>query len=200
MRPERRYNHRHTSLSNYYLDYVWKEGIPYGIKPINDDGAVTYKIAMDPYRKRIAVEKYESKQFRSVIYDSGLLDFRHLKPAEQTAWQKIILSENAETVKAAIYNQDDRLVVIENYLFENKVCRRCSSSSGHGVALSEQRMYYKSLGDAFDGVVLYDINQHPVMLKHYEIDETGEFTELLEELWDGKVIAEKLAELNGKPL
>lgn len=177
-------------MSKYYRDYVWKEGIPYGINAIDDDSGMAYKIAMDPYRKRIAIESYENKQFKAIIYDSGLLDFRHLKPAEQTAWQKVTLSECNDKVVAAIYNQDDRLIFIETYHFEGKFCRRSTSTSGHGIPLSEQKIFYQSLGDPFNGVILYDINYHPVMSKKYELDEQGEFSDLIEEIWDGKVVVE----------
>lgn len=179
-------------MSKYYRDYVWKEGIPYGINALNDDKGPAYKIAMDPYRKRIAIECYEEKQFKAVIYDSALLDFRHLKPAEQTAWQKVMLSESDEKVVSAIYNQDDRLVLIETYHFEGTFCRSCHTTSGHGIALSEQKIFYKNLGDPFNGVVLYDVNSHPVMFKHYENDDSGEFTELVEEVWDGNKILDRV--------
>jgi hypothetical protein len=179
-------------MSKYYRDYVWKEGIPYGINALDDTTGLAYKIAMDPYRKRIAIERYENKQFKGIIYDSGLLDFRHLKPAEQTAWQKVTLSEDNKKVTAAIYNQDDRLILIETYHFEDKFCRSCISTSGHGIVLSEQKIFYKSLGDHFNGVVLYDINEHPVTLKIYELDEQGEFSDLIEEIWDGKQIADRM--------
>lgn len=171
-------------MSIHYRDYVWKEGIPYGIGATNDCKGMTYKIAMDPYRKRIAIERYENNVFCSVVYDSALLDFRHLKPAEQTAWQKVILSENSEKIVAAIYNQDDRLALIETYSFEGKFCRKCVSTSSHGIVLSHQKIFYQVLGDAFNGVLLQDINQHPVMFKRYESDSEGEFTELIEEIWD----------------
>lgn len=173
-------------MSKYYRDYVWKEGIPYGIDAIDPSAPITYKIAMDPYRKRIAIEKNAKGDFESIIYDSALLDFRHLKPAEQTAWQKIILSENEQKVVAAIYNQDDRLILFETYVFEKKLCRSCLSTSGHGIPLSNQKMYYKTLGDSLNAVILFDINGHPVTYKCYEEEgDTGEFGELSEEVWDG---------------
>jgi ribosomal protein L40E len=176
-------------MSKYYRDYIWKEGIPYGIEAIESSEAIAYKIAMDPYRKRIAIEKYVSGNFACMIYDSAFLDFRHLKPAEQTAWQKIILAETEKETIAAIYNQDDRLILTENYHFENQLCRRCISRSGHGIAVCHQEMYYTSLGDPFNGVILFDTNAHPVVFKSYAIDEvSGEFGELIQEVWDGTQI------------
>jgi hypothetical protein len=183
-------------MSKYHRDYVWKEGIPYGIEAVEPTAAVAYKIAMDPYRKRIAIEKYAFGQFENIIYDSALLDFRHLKPAEQTAWQKVTLVDEDQRIVAAIYNQDDRLILIETYTFEKAFCRGCLSKSGHGIALSIQKMYYRTLGDAFDGVILFDVNEHPVMFKRYQIEKSsGEFGELIEELWDGGQIPTMMSPL-----
>lgn len=176
-------------MSKLYKDYIWKDGIPYGIQAIENCHSLCYKIPMDPYRKRIAIEKYDKGHFQSVIYDSGLFDFRHLNPSEQTAWQKTSLYESNEQAISAIYNQYDRLILIETYFFERGLCRSCRSSSGHGIFLSEQRILYECLGDTFNGVILLDANDHPVMSKRYKSDEiSGEFTELLEELWDGSLI------------
>lgn len=173
-------------MSKHYRDYIWKEGIPYGIEAINPSTPLTYKIPMDPYRKRITIEKYVDGHFESIVYDSAFLDFRHLKPAEQTAWQKVIVSENEQKVVAAIYNQDDRLILFETYSFEKKFCRSCLSTSGQGIPLSNQKMYYKALGDPLNAVILFDINAHPVTFKRYEEDgDSGEFGELVEEIWDG---------------
>lgn len=166
-----------------YKDYLWKEGIPYGTEPTEEEEG--YKIAMDPYRKRISIEKYSQGQFTSIIYDSALFDFRHLKQEAQTAWQKSIVKEDEREVVAMIRNQDDRLILIETYAFEGELCRRCVSHSPHGVLVSRQQLYYKALGDAFNGVILFDANQKPVMRKRYEIDpKSNEFTQLLEEEWN----------------
>lgn len=172
-------------MTKQYRDYVWKEGIPYGIDPVDQNAEVSYKIPMDPYRKRIAIEKYISAVFIATLYDSAFLDFRHLKPAEQTAWQKLIVEENSEQVISAIRNQDDRLILIETYRFENNYCRECHTKSPHGISISHQKMFYTALNDKFNGVVLFDNNDHPVMRKSYQCDEnTGEFTLLLKEEWD----------------
>jgi len=172
-------------MSKYYRDYVWKEGIPYGIDPLPENAEMSYKIAMDPYRKRISIEKYKKGNFSEIVYDSALLDFRHLKSAEQTAWQKVIYDEKPDQIISHIRNQDDRLVFIETYRFEKDFCKECFAKSPHNVPISHQKMYYTSLQDAFNGVVLFDNNNHPVMFKEYQVDEgTGEFTELLEEQWD----------------
>src|ERR1700722_17709087 len=103
-------------MSNFYHDYLWKNGIPYGLgtslEAISGDKEV-YKIAMDPYRKRSAIEKWHSGKFLQVIYDSALLDFRHLQPSEQTAWHKVNVHEDNDNVVSEIRNQDDRTILIE---------------------------------------------------------------------------------------
>lgn len=179
-------------MSKYYTDYVWKEGIPYGIA--GDDSLdkmpekFGYKIAMDPYRKRISIEKYENGLFHSVVYDSAFLDFRSLKPAEQAAWQKTVLTESPQTIKCIIRNQDDRVLFIEEYTFEKNLCRKCQVVSPHGITLSVQKIFYVLLSDSFNGVMLYDSNGHLVMFKKYQADATtGEFLELLEENWNTNI-------------
>ena len=173
-------------MSNFYHDYLWKNGIPYGLGAGQEEApAQAYKIAMDPYRKRIAVERWEVGKFVRVIYDSALLDFRHLQPSEQTAWQKVTIHEDRETVISEIRNQDDRTLLIETYSFEKGFCKHCLTRSAHGVAVAEQKLYYCALGDAFNGVILFDSAKHPVMFKRYHADETtGEFTQLIDEHWD----------------
>lgn len=171
----------------WYCDYVWIGGIPYGIQSINaaETAALAYKIPMDPYRKRISIEKYHFGQFQGIVYDSYLFDFRHLKAAEQLAWQKEIIETHEKSMVSIIRNQDDRLILQETYLFENDLCRECRVHSGHGLLLSMQKMFYASLGDPFNGVVLYDSHAHSVMCKRYAMDETNaQFTTLLREEWD----------------
>lgn len=178
-------------MSEYYTDYVWRGGIPYGVGKMPAAEGRCYKVPMDPYRKRVAVEEYEGCIFQRVVYDSALLDFRLLKPpAEQTAWQKSVISSGADAVVSEIRNQDDRLICVETCYFREGVCVECRISSPFGIPLSVHRMFYRSKGDSFDGVVLYDINDHPIMFKKYEVDaESGEFTTLIEEQWEMSVQA-----------
>lgn len=175
-------------MSKLYKDYFWKEGIPYGMGTLESHENVSseaYKIVMDPYRKRISIEKYIGEKFNGVIYDSALFNFRHLKPAEQMAWQKFTILETPEKIESLIRNQDDRVVVREVYSFEKGFCRECQAFSPQGYPISIQRMYYTALNDPFNGVVLFDTLQHPVLYKKYSVnEETGEFAELLEEQWD----------------
>jgi hypothetical protein len=59
----------------------------------------------------------------------------------------------------------------------------------HGLLLATQRLYYQALQDPFDGVVLYDLENRPVMMKSYQTDPmTGEFTVLLQEEWNMQTI------------
>ncbi|MBA2727620.1 MAG: hypothetical protein H0U49_05545 [Parachlamydiaceae bacterium] len=173
-------------MSNFYHNYIWKNGIPYGLGAGSEEApADAYKIAMDPYRKRIAIEKWDLGKFVRVIYDSALLDFRHLQPSEQTAWQKVIVQEDSETVISEIRNQDDRTLLIETYSFEKGFCRHCHTHSAHRVPVAEQKLYYKALGDAFNGVILFDSAGRGVMFKRYSCDDlSGEFTDLIDEHWD----------------
>lgn len=163
-------------MSIHYKDYRWKEGIPRGLGRTDAIGT-TYKIPMDPYRKRISVEEYRDGAFQRVIYDSALINFRHLKPEHQTAWQQI-----REGSRIFIFDQDDRLVFIEEYTFEGELCRKTKTTSPHGVLLCTQELNYEALGDTFNGTILYDSSGRTVLLKKYSIDEpSGQFLELLEE-------------------
>ncbi len=174
-------------MTKYYRDYFWKEGIPYGLdakeNPI--DLAESYKIVMDPYRKRISIEKYAFGVFISNIYDSALINFRHLSPVEQQGWQKMPLQEKSNGLDCIIRDQDDRVLFIETYTFEQNYCKKCVAKSPHGIILSFQEMHYKILGDKENEVILYDSNQHPVLQKIYEADpQDGEFTNLIREIRD----------------
>lgn len=173
-------------MTEYYREYVWRNGIPYGISKQEKLVGNGYKIPMDPYRKRISVELYEGDVFQKTIYDSALLDFRQLKtPADQTTWQKTVISASPEVVISHIRNQDDRLICSETCLFRSSLCVECKIASPQGFLLSVHRMFYQSQGDSFDGVILYDSNERQVMIKRYAIGaETNEFTDLLEENWE----------------
>lgn len=173
-------------MTKYYRDYLWKNGLPYGIQACVDGNTsgTSYKIASDPYHKRVSIEKYRDGVFSSIVYDSALFDFRHLKLGEQLAWQKTPVSETENTAICHIRNQDDRLVLIEEYHFKQELCRECRAFSPIGHLLSVQKITYKLFNDPFNGVTLYDSNHHPVMSKQYEFDEnTREFSQLLKEEW-----------------
>lgn len=163
-------------MAKFYQDYYWKGGVPFGFL----GSQAGYKIVADPYRKWITIE-----QGVKIVYDSRLIDFRKLHPSEQTGWEKTVLSETEEQAVSAIRNQDDRLVYLETAYFKKQRCHECHIHSPHGFLLSIHQMCYREEGAPFDGVVLYDANHHPVMIKKYLIDNrTGEFGELIEEIWD----------------
>ena len=66
-------------MFKYYSDYYWKDGKPYGKDEINpNQSPFAYKIVQDPYFKRFSIEKYRQEHFEKNVYDSILLDFRHL--------------------------------------------------------------------------------------------------------------------------
>jgi len=160
-------------------------GKPYGLKIVEAQSAKSYKIVTDAYHKRYSIEKYQQGQFETVIYDSSLLDFRHLKPVDQLAWNRECLKEDNQSAVYILRNQDDRAILIETQLFEKNWCRSCEIRSVHGIPLSTHQMFYQAFGDPFDGVILYDIENHPVMKKTYAIDSiTKEFSQLLTEEWD----------------
>lgn len=173
-------------MINYYKTYYWKNGKPYGKERVDPSTiAIAYRILVDPYYKRFTIEKYQDALFEDCVYDSLLLDFRHLKKEDQQSWQREILEETHEFTKALIRNQDDRAILIENLQFEGERCRKCMIFSIHDVLLSTHKMFYTVLGDPFNGVVLYDKEGNIVMKKTYEIDPvTEEFTQLLSEEWE----------------
>jgi hypothetical protein len=172
----------YKNFGNYY----WKNGKPYGFDEVDPSKApFSYKIVIDPYFRRFSIEKYLYTQFEKVVYDSHLLDFRHLSLKDQVAWQREVLKEGGSQSICLLRNQDDRAVLLETLTFDQNQCRTCETSSVHGVPLAVHRMYYQSMKDSFDGVVLYDMEERPVMMKIYETDpQTGEFTNLIREEWD----------------
>lgn len=171
-------------MTKLYKDYFWKEGIPYGLCAHEENAKLemAYKIVMDPYRKRISIEKYSYGQFQRSVYDSALLNFRLLNPINQQGWQKLTVKENADSTECIIRDQDDRVLFIETYTFSQNLCKKCVAKSPQGILLSIQTMHYKILGDSENEVILYDSNQHPVLQKIYEADTiTGDFTHLIKE-------------------
>jgi len=168
----------------HYQDYYWKNGKPYGRHVIDPLSLVTYRVIVDPYYKRFSVEKYQSGKFDELIYDSLLLDFRHLTPQHQMAWQKELLAEEESETTYLLKNQDDRAVYIERNIFKNSRCHACILYSIHGLFLSIHRIYYQDW-DNFNGVVLFDREQRPVMQKSYALNAGSDsFTTLLSEQWD----------------
>lgn len=172
-------------MNMHFCDYYWKAGKPYGRDKVNFDQPASYKIIADPYYKRICVEKYAYGKFTGIVYDSLLLDFRHLQSPDHLAWQREILKEEKDKTVCLLRNQDDRVIFLESLYFEGHLCRSCILHSVHGVHLSTHSMYYESLQDSFNGVILYDIEKRPVMKKSYTVNTfTGEFEELILEEWD----------------
>jgi hypothetical protein len=173
-------------MFKYFQNYYWKEGKPYGKEEVDPTQAsFSYKVVVDPYYKRFSIEKYRYIYFDRIIYDSYLLDFRHLTLKDQMAWQREFLKEEKDSSICLLRNQDDRAILIETLTFEHDRCRTCITSSVHGIPLAIHRMYYRRLNHPFNGVVLYDMEDRPIMMKVYEIDSlTHEFTDLLIEEWN----------------
>jgi len=162
-------------------DYTWKEGRPLPRKKLSTplENGPSFKIISDPYHKHITVELYQNGRYECTIYDSSLLDFRKLKPVDQTGWSREILDD-----KVIIRDMDDRVVHIEVYEFEDNFCRTCKVYSPHNWLTSTHRLYYQALGDPFNGVVLFDNYEKPVLVKKYKVNQKNEFTELIQEDWD----------------
>jgi hypothetical protein len=168
-----------------YQDYYWKGGKPQGKILTNEIIPCSYKIVTDPYGKRYSIEKYSFGKFEKIVYDSILLDFRHLNPIHQNAWQREQLNEGLNQVHCLLRNQEDRAILFETHHFKGVDCIACEIRSIHGLLLAVQKVYYKNKQDGFDGVVLFDLENKPVMMKTYQTDpESGEFTSLLSEEWD----------------
>ncbi|CDZ80419.1 hypothetical protein BN1013_00931 [Candidatus Rubidus massiliensis] len=169
----------------FYLDYYWKNGRPIGYNKTQQSKVKkAFKIVSDPYFKRISIEKYENGIFLTTIYDSILLDFRKLKPEFQLAWKKTKKMEESTYIINTIQDLEDRTILLEKCLFKDNLCHKCSLYSCHDVLLSTHQLYYKHLGDPFNGIILYDTEGKIVMKKTYEIcQETFEFSELIEENW-----------------
>ena len=180
-------------MTKYHRDYIWKNGLPYGINPLDESAIlktqIAYKIVSDPYHKRNSIEVYQMGGFSKIIYDSALFDFRQLKLGEQIAWQKTVVLDNPSKTICHIRNQDDRLLLVEEYFFEAERCRECQTFSPQGILISIQKMKYEALNDPYNGVILFDANHHPLMLKKYAIDEKTELSSnLLLELWEKIII------------
>ncbi len=154
-------------MLNYFRDYRWREGKPVGIgKTKREESSSCYRLVSDPYRKWITIEHYLEGRFERLIYDSHLFDFRKLKPEEQIAWRKEILSED----EAYIFNEDDRLILHERYQEGDGSLLY----SPHGILIGR----YAFLKEAAQ-VVLYDSSSRPVTVQHFRTYEKGEFLDLL---------------------
>ena len=162
-------------------DYSWKDGRPILHRTLKDplNQGLCFKLISDPYHKHITVEKYKNGLYNSTVYDSKILDFRKLKPVDQTGW-----SQESIDQKVLIRDIDDRVVHIEHHEFEETFCRTCKIYSPQNWLASIHRLYYKKLGDLFNGVVLFDSNEKPVLVKKYAVNEKNEFTELKLEEWN----------------
>lgn len=175
-------------MYKFYEDYYWSKGRPKGKNPIDScefNKIECYRIVVDPYFKRYTIEFYKKGKFYEIVYDSALFDFRKLKPVEQNAWKKELVSETSFESICYIKDHDDRIILTEKYQFQQSLCIVCWTSYPNGQHLSTQKTTYKKLGNSSNETILYDRLNHPVLIKEYEADEvTGEFTNLLKEVWD----------------
>jgi hypothetical protein len=170
----------------WFLDYYWSNGVPKGLKPLDTPAECCFKIFSDPYRKRYIIEKYNKTLFQGIVYDSYLFDFRSLKKKEeQEGWMREKVTESLETQRNIIRALDERVLLVEDAQFQESRCASCRWLSPHGIWLATQIMCRVDQGRPFDGAALYDTENHPVVIKKYQIDPaTGEFTYLIEEVWE----------------
>jgi hypothetical protein len=168
-----------------YGDYFWSSGKPVGVGLVDMKAPVSYRVISDPYKKRYSLERYEDGQFACVVYDSNLFDFRILKKQEDASWQREILEERTQSIRSLVRNMEERVILVEEAYFEGDFCKLCHFYSPHGIKVATQKMRLFSLQDGFNGVILYDSQEHPVLIKEYEVDPAaGEFTRLIREVWD----------------
>lgn len=171
-------------MADYFRNYTWSKGKPQGEGTRSDLGnEPAYRIITDPYHKWYTVEEYADGLFRSSVYDSRLLDFRHLNPQSQVAWQEVPLRDTAEGKVYLIRNGDDRVIILEEFRFRAGRCEECRLLSPQGLYLGRHRMRYRDWGDAFDGVTLEDATGRRVMEKRYSLGPNGEFEKVLVEEW-----------------
>ena len=168
----------------WYQNYRWKNKVPIGQKKLSAVDANkydrSYKIIHDPYKKHFSIECYSLGIFSHIIYDSNLLDFRLLCYKKQTTWEKECLDKNSGVQQAYIRNHDDRLLCIEKYYFEGNLCRHCHIFSPHDILLCKQKMFYKSLNDTWNGMVLIDNNKQTVLYQVFK-DEIFNSSSLVKE-------------------
>lgn len=163
-----------------YRDYCWKKGVPTGIHLLQKPSDFYYKIVTEPYHRYYVVEEYRQGMFFTISYDSQLFDFRLLQPSSQVGWQKEPFGEDTYLIR----NLEERIVLKEQYDYRAERCICCKAYSPHGPLISTQKIFYKEFNDPFNGVVLYDSANKPVMIKFYTLDEKGDFNEVIKEEWD----------------
>lgn len=172
-------------MKKLFSDYCWKNGRPIGKSQISLPLSDAYSIVSDPYYKRFTIEKFKNGKFQEIVYDSILLDFRHLREGNYQGWQRETISETSDTLTCILRNLDDRALLIERQQFQDGLCKYCQLCSIHGILIGEQTMHYISSGDSWNGVSLLDRDRRLVMRKVYNVHpKTGEFTDLQEEVWD----------------
>lgn len=171
-----------------YKDYYWKNGKPYGKDPIDPASESSFRVVVDPYYKRFSLEHYTKGKFNKLLYDSALFDFRALRKPELAIWHREAIDEENSLIR----NEEDRVILVESYLFDGDFCRSCLIVTPYAIPVAYQRMYYEHLGDGFNGVRLFDAENMLVMEKIYKMHENGhEFGELISESWDTSAAAKQ---------
>lgn len=174
-------------MNKHFADYYWRQGLPQGRGVVAVTADLSYKIIADPYHKHISIEKYLNGFFAAVVYDSALLDYRHLEPHAFSAWERTLYRENKEE-EAIVYmlrDNNDRLRYFETNRFCGLLCRQCLIHTPQGILLARHELFYELFADGYNGVELYDSNDHLVLRKKYAFNQASQsFAELLEEQWE----------------
>jgi hypothetical protein len=167
----------------FYLKFSWKNGTPFGIDPVQGAVPVAYRVIKDPYRKRFSVERYHNLIYQSTVYDSGVFDFRKLRSAEQKVWRREEIEQGA-----LIRDEDDRVILRERYFFLGDVCQELELRSAQDLLVARQTMYYSSLGDPFDGALLFDLEGGVILWKKYALEsETNQWSHVISQGWGNPI-------------
>lgn len=147
-------------MFHYFGDYYWQDGEPKGLGKCEETASRAYRIVQDPYRKRLSVELYSEGSFQQVLYDSGVFDFRDLKPERQTAWKKEPFGEQ----KALIRNEHDRVILLEDYGAKDSRPGCCMICSPTGLTVAKQEI--RGEGSESEIIVLLDPQRKPVFIRY----------------------------------
>lgn len=153
------------------IDYYWNKGIPIGIK----GSKPCYRILREPFGRYYMIEQIKENKFEKVVYDSRQLDFSKLKERDQMGWCKETIDHN----QVLIRDRDHFPKHIEKYFFQKNKPLHCELFSLQGSLIASQKIYYKSLNHAFNGVILFDSLGKQVIKKCYSVDVQDEFLNLI---------------------
>ncbi|WP_213106173.1 hypothetical protein [Candidatus Protochlamydia amoebophila] len=157
-----------------YQNYFWK-GRPKSLNLLNEVRSYSYKIVTESYGKWYFIEKYNFGAFEKIIFDSLLLlDFRYLNSIHQNAWQRKQFNKESTQIQCLLRNQEDRATFFKTHCFDNQNCTFCKIHPTHGLLSAFQKLYYQNKQDVFNRFVLFNLENHPVMIKTYQTTQKRE--------------------------